>query len=483
MNRSIVECIKQYALETPDKLAIIDEKTELTYEQYWNQICKVGSYLLSLGCKKGDYIVVKNTQTVEFMVIFHAIQLMNGIAVPIEKSANEGRAISLTRETKAKEFFGDLILEDCNCHAIEEPFAYNGESADFELPSLDDVATVLFTTGTTGKSKGVVIEHKAELAVGINLMNSVKMKKGNIELLPLPMNHAFSLRRYFANVVNGSTAIIVDGVFFVQRVYNLMDKYQATSIAMGPAALGIMFQLSKDQLGNYAEQLDYLQFGTAPISEADKDRLIQLLPKVRLYNIYASTEMGGVCVLDFNSEDNRARCLGYPTSGTTFRFVDEDRKEMTETSESNPGLITYTGNMLMKEYYSDVELTNKTIVDGYIQTSDLGYQDEKGRIYMLGRADDVISTGGNKVSPLEVEDEAKKFEGVIDCICKGKEDKLLGLVPVLYIVTDAEFNVKELTEFLKHHLEEFKRPRAIIRINEVPRTYNGKVDRKTEIQI
>ncbi len=481
MKQSIIEYIKQFADETPDKLAIIDENMELTYKEYWNKIVSVASYLKKIGCKKEEYIVIKNTQTVEFMVLLHAVQLINAIVVPIEKSANEGRALSIIKETKAKFFFGDLKIEDCVCDTVEKVFNSSGENLEFEFPKSEDVSMVLFTTGTTGKSKGVVIQHKAEQAVGESLMNGVKMKDNNVELLPLPMNHAFSLRRYFANMVKGCTTVVLDGVFFVQRVYNMMDKYQATSIAMGPAALGIMFQLSKDKIGDYAEQLDYLQFGTAPISEADKDRLIRLLPNVRLYNIYASTEMGGVCVLDFNSDDNRPRCLGYPSPGTSFKFVDEDREEMTDTSESNPGHITYTGNMLMKEYYMDEELTSKTIVNGYIQTSDLGYQDEKGRIYMLGRADDVISTGGNKVSPLEVEEEAKKFEGVLDCICKAKVDKLLGAVPVLYVVAEDTLDTKKLGEHLKKQLEEFKRPRSIKKIDEVPRTYNGKVDRKAEI--
>ncbi|MFI3173382.1 MAG: class I adenylate-forming enzyme family protein [Eubacteriales bacterium] len=481
MNHTIIEYINQHAIETPNKLAIVDENIELTYKQYWHKILSVAAFLKSIGSDAGDFIVVKNTQTVQFMVAIHAVQLINAIVVPIEKSANEGRVKSLVQETGAKKLLGDLVVEECDCYTVEEAYLFDGSLDEYTFPSSNEISMVLFTTGTTGKSKGVVISHRAERAVGENLMISVAMQENNVELLPMPMNHAYSLRRYFANMVNGCTAIILDGVFFVQRVFAMMDKYQATSIAMAPAALNIIFQLSKDKLGEYAEQLDYLQFGTAPISEADKNRLIELLPNVRLYNVYASTEMGCVCVLNFNSEDNKPSCLGYASRGTSFKMVDENGNELSETTVDAPGLITYTGDMLMEGYYKEPELTSKTIVNGYIQTSDLGYQDAEGRVYMLGRADDVISTGGNKVSPLEVEDIAKQYPGIIDCICKGKTDKRLGAVPLLYIVADEEIDTKKLSEHMANQLEDFKRPRSIKKIDEVPRTYNGKVDRKTEI--
>ncbi len=481
MNDSIIKCIKKYAVETPNKLAIVDLETEYTYREYWSKITQVASFLKSIGCKKDEHIIIKNTQNIQFMVLLHAIQLINGIVVPIEKSANTGRITSLLNETNSTKFFGEEDLPDYECYKIEDAFSYNGSEFEFEFPTSEQTSMVLFTTGTTGKSKGVMIQHKAEYAVGINLKDSVEMKIDNVELLPMPINHAFSLRRYFANIVNGSTVIILDGVFFIQRVFELIEKYQVTAMALAPAALSIIFQLSQNKLGEYADQFDYLQFGTAPISETDKSRLIELLPNVRLYNIYASTEMGCVCVLNFNSADNRPCCLGYPSPGTKFRMVNDEGGELKTTSLESPGRITYTGTMLMLGYYNEIELTNKTLVNGYVQTSDLGYLDEAGRIYLLGRADDVITTGGNKVSPLEVEEIAKHYKGILDCICKGKPDKRLGAVPILYIVIENEINIKDLGDYLADKLEDFKRPRSIKIINEVPRTYNGKVDRKVEV--
>lgn len=481
MNSSILTCIQEHALSSSDKLAVIDGNVELTYAQYWDKIEKAANYLFDLGVKEKECIVVKNGQSVDYLVLVHAIQLVKGIVVPLEKSVNSGRIVEILTETKATKFFGDVQVEGYDCYSIQDAYTYESKNTSFTLPNKNDESMILFTTGTTGKSKGIVLEYIAEVAVGENILYGVEMKKDNVEIIPMPMNHSFSLRRYFANMINGSTVIIIDGVFFVKILFNMIEKYKVTALAMAPAAISIIFKLTRDKIADYKDQLDYIQFGSAPIPEVDKEHLLQILPNVRLYNIYGSTEVGCACILNFNSDDNQQSCIGYPGIHSEFRIVDELGQEVSNDSLENPGYISYTGKMKMKCYYNEPVLTEKTIINGYLQSSDLGYKDEKGRIYMLGRADDVIITGGNKVSPLEVEQLALEVPGVLDCICKGKADALIGAVPVLYVVSDESLDKKALEEHLLNNLEDFKRPRIIIEIDAVPRTYNGKVDRKAQI--
>lgn len=482
-NKTVLQSIRSFAMDTPDKIAIVDTKIELTYSDFWKKICGVAEYLKSIGTAKGEYILLKNTQNVEYIAMCHGIQLVGAICVPLEKSVNEGRILEIIGDTGATKFFGDIQLEVCECYDISEAFAHENTILEWDMPKVEEDAMVLFTTGTTGKSKGIVIQYGAEYAVAENVMYGVEMKKDNVEIIPMPMNHSFSLRRYFANMINGSTVIIIDGVFFVKILFNMIEKYRATSIAMAPAAIGIIFKLTRDRIGNYAEQLDYIQLGSAPLPEGDKEHLLQILPQIRLYNMYGSTELGVSCALNFNSEDNQSSCIGYPTKNAVFKIIDEDGNEKLDATVDNPGFLSYTGTMKMKEYLNEPELTNATLVDGYLRSSDLGYRDDKGRIFMLGRADDVIMTGGNKVSPLEVEEVAKRFQGVYDCICKGKEDALVGAVPVLYIVSEESIDMKKLEEHMMNNLEDFKRPRGIYRVESVPRTYNGKIDRKTVIEV
>ncbi len=481
--RSILSSIKYQSINNPNKLAVVDTNNELTYEKYWEKISIVASNLRANGLKEKEYVVIKNAQSVEYLVVLHAIQLAGGICIPIEKSANQGRVIEILEETKSTRFFGDIEIEGYSTESISKIFNADHEIYEFDLPRKEDDAMILFTTGTTGKSKGIVIQYKAEYAVAENVKYGTKMKESNVEIIPTPLNHSFSLRRYFANMINGSTAIVIDGVTFLKIFFNMMEKYKATAIAMAPASLNIIFKLSRDKLGNYADQLDYIQLGSAPLPEGDKERLLGLLPKIRLYNLYGSTELGCSCILDFNSDDNQKNCIGYPTHNSIFKIVDESNKEIEHATYDNPGYLSYTGGMAMRCYFNEPELTAKVIdEDGYMKSNDLGYRDSEGRIYMLGRADDVIITGGNKVSPLEVEEATKKFAGIVDCICKSQQDTIVGAVPVLYIVVAHEINLNDLEEHLRHLLEDFKRPRSIEIIESVPRTYNGKIDRLAQIK-
>lgn len=481
--QTILNSIRGFATETPDKLAIVDTVTELTYEQFWEKICHAAAYMQHLGVEVGEPVVIKATQTVEYLIVCHGVQLAGGICIPLEKSVNVGRAVELMEETKARIIFGDLDVEGYECHRLDEACSYElSIENEWEMPKTQAEAMILFTTGTTGKSKGIVIQYGAEFAVAENVMYGVEMKKDNVEMIPMPMNHSFSLRRYFANMINGSTVVLIDGVFFVRVLFQMLEKYKVTALALAPAAISIIFKLTRDKIGDYAEQLDYIQLGSAPLPEGDKEHLLKILPNVRLYNLYGSTELGVSCALNFNSEDNMPSCIGYPTKNSIFKIIDEDGNEKEDATAEDPGFLSYTGTMKMKEYYGEPELTKATLIEGYLRSSDLGYRDEKGRIFMLGRADDVIITGGNKVSPLEVEEATKKFPGVHDCICKGKPDPLIGAVPILYIVVDEGFPVAKLEEHLRNLLEDFKRPRSVLLIESVPRTYNGKIDRKTEIK-
>lgn len=482
-SHTILERIRYYAMNTPHQLAVIDEGVELTYEEYWEKICGVATRLKQLGVEKNECILVKNTQSVNYLITCHGIQLCGAVCVPVEKGVNDGRVLELMQETAAKKFFGNMKLQEYDCYSIDDICENQAAlAADFVMPNLEDTAMILFTTGTTGKSKGIVIQYSAEYAVAENVVCGVEMKKGNVEIIPMPMNHSFSLRRYFANMINGSTVIILDGVFFVKRLFEMIEKYHVTALALAPAAISIIFKLTKDKIGSYENQLDYIQLGSAPLPEGDKEHLLRILPSVRLYNLYGSTELGVSCALNFNSEDNQPSCIGYPTKNSIFKIVDENGNEKLDATAESPGFLSYTGTMKMKEYFNESALTEETVIDGYLHSSDLGYRDEKGRIFMLGRADDVIITGGNKVSPLEVEEVARRCFGVHDCICKSREDALVGAVPVLYVVVDDHFTMEELEHHLRDYLENFKRPRHIQRVAAIPRTYNGKLDRKTSIE-
>ena len=155
-----------------------------------------------------------------------------------------------------------------------------------------------------------------------------------------------------------------------------------------------------------------------------------------------------------------------------------------ESSETNWGYLACFGPMNMMGYFREPELTKQTVIDGYVRSQDIGYLDEEGYLCFVGRAGDVINTGGNKVAPEEVENVAMDFGGIRECACSGVEDPLLGQVPKLYVVpevgedgTPFSLDLIALARYLANRLETFKLPREICLIRAVPRNYMGKPQR------
>lgn len=481
---SIVEHIAYKASIDPDKPALADSRHLLTYGQLWSEIYGLSRELSRIGIKSGDGVAVACSQNTDYMVCEFAIQLLKAIFIPLEKNSAKDRANEIINESGAALYIGRSPVDGTSFVDIRQisdfSFSYKDIPPfnDLSFPGREDIAEILFSTGTTGKSKGIVLTHGNDIALAENVMYGVRMKKDNIELIPMPLSHSHGLRRTYANLLNGSTAVFSDGVTLLKQVFNLMDIYKVTSMDLSPSMLSIIFKLSGDRLGQYADQIDYIQLGSAPLSEEDKNHLVRLLPSTRLYNFYGSTESGCACLLDFNTSDVRPHCIGRPAKNAKFKIVDNEKNTISSSAES-PGFLASFGSMNMKCYFNAPDLTRSVLKDGWLYTSDLGYIDDDGFVYMLGRKDDVINYGGVKIAPEEVESIVMRNQQILDCACIPVEDTLTGQAPKLFIVPKDPscYDAKEFRRFLSTALDQGKQPKYIEIIDEIPRTYNGKIQR------
>lgn len=481
---SIVENIAVNALRTPDKLCMADTNAELSYSDAWACLAGFSDVLSREGLKHGDCVIVECNQSVNFFVCEMAIQLAGGIFVPLEKNATVARMSEIADETGAGIYISNKCVSELeNLKHVDIAEAIRNKKTvdvnDVVFPQEDDVAEILFSTGTTGKSKGIVLTHRNDTALAENVKYGTEMKENNVELIPMPLSHSHGLRRTYGNMLNGSSVVFIDGVMFLKKVFNMMDKYKVTAMDISPSMLSIIFKLGKDSLGDYANQLDYVQLGSAPLPEEDKIHLAAILPRTRLYNFYGSTEAGCSCILEFNSVAGRKGCIGKPTMNAKFIVVDEKRT-IINSSPDNLGFLASSGDINMKEYFREPELTAETMNNGFIYTKDLGYIDSDGYVYMLGRKDDVINFGGIKISPEEIESIVRKNPIIKDCACIGKPDKISGQVPKLFISLEdgAEYDDKSFKAFLMKEIDANKQPSVVEVIDEVPRTFNGKILRK-----
>lgn len=479
---TVLHYIRDYADMQPDTLAVCELRKNVTYREYWDNIRRMASVLLAEGINKGDHVVIRCTQNIDFLTVFSALQYMGALPIPVEKGLMPDRIAEIAKAVDANIVISDVEVDGfvfLNQKEIAKKMP-EAEMANLPMPGSRDRSMILFTTGTTGSSKGVIVLHINDVAVAGNVIEGTHMRKGNVEIIPMPLNHAFGLRRYQSDIVNGGTVCLMDGMVFIGTLWKLIEKYQATSMALSPASLAMIFQLSNDRISQYHDQLDYIQIGSAPLMEADKQKLASLIPNTRLYNFYGSSEAGCSCILDFNSADNKPGCIGRPTVNSIVRFTDEQGNPMNaeDTSEENPGLLSWGGPIVMEGYYNAPELTAENMCGEYVKTKDLAYLDSEGRCILVGRADDIVNYGGSKISPAEVEDCARNYEKIADCAYSSKPDPITGEVPVMLVIQKNGYDENEFLDFLTERLESYKLPKEFYYVEELPKTFKGTLLRK-----
>lgn len=480
MYSSILDAIKQHS-KNIDKPAVIDENGSYTYADFYKKIKEAATALSQIDICKGDYVVVECSQDARFLELDFACNMVGAVFVPVEKKAMESRVAEIFTETKAT-----CIIGQTDYSSIGKWYALDTvitdqmsvkEDVDDCMPDENQVAEILYSTGTTGKPKGIVLSHRANVAVAENIKYGTEMNESTVEIVPLPLSHSHGLRTCYANFINGSCVAIVDGITNLGGFFKMVENYKVNALDISPTLGKLLVKIAKKALQQYSNQFEYIELGTAVLDDELKSDLKTLFPHTRLYNFYGSTEAGRSCVYDFNKEDY-SKCIGYPSKHAKFLITDED-KNVIESSIDNIGLVAVSGNMMMEGYFNSPELTEQTVINGVIYTSDLGYIDECGRVYVFGRADDVINYKGIKISPEEIETVANTYMGVVDCACVPLSDAVCGQVPELFIQVDKpDFDKKGYIAYLKDNLEASRVPAKIEIIDKIPRTSNGKLQRK-----
>lgn len=374
----------------------------------------------------------------------------NALAVPHKPAiiAQDGTVIT----------YADVYQRMCDCDCLPIPLLGESWESDFHLR----------TTGTTGKSKTVVISQQAVIANSQNLIHAHGYSSNTVFVVAGALDHLGGWSKIFPTLMTGGTLILLDGMKDVNAFFRAMD-YDSTHLAtfLVPASIRMLLQFSADRLASYSHKIEFLETGAAPISHTDMLRLCQLLPRTRLYNTYASTETGIVCSYNFNDGRTKPGCCG-PALLNSQVFITES------------GTIACKGRTLMSGYLDEPELTATVLKDGCIHTADSGYIDEDGMLHVLGRNDDVINIGGYKVDPVEVENRALAFPGIQDCICIADQYPVLGDTLKLLVRTGGDtIDKKEIARFMAQTLEPYKVPTRYEYVETINRTSNGKLDRKS----
>lgn len=420
----------------PQKTAVVCGEEVCTYEALYERVL-VRTEALKALYQTGQIVALRAYPTVAYLVEYFALHMAGCVAAPLERDMPEATFQEIA-----------LWLE-----ANTTP---------------EGTADILYTTGTTGRSKGVMISHRAIIADAENLIDGQGFTHELAFVVNGPLNHIGSLSKIYPVVVLGATLIIVDGLKDMNKFFAAFDyPVKKTATFLVPASIRMLIQFSGKQLARYADKIDFIETGAAAISQADMEALCQLLPKTRLYNTYASTETGIIATYNYNGGKCVAGCLG--------RTMKHSKLIITKG-----GLIACQGDTLMSGYVGDPERTASILRGDTVYTSDIGMIDENGLLHLKGREDDVINVGGFKVAPTEVEDAAMSYPRLKDCICIAIEHPITGrALKLLVVMSDGEqLNKRELALHLKGRLEAYKVPMLYEQVEKVARTFNGKLDRK-----
>ena len=427
---SLEDYLYQNAQRYPSKVAVVCGDRSLTYAQLWQEVER-----RSHDFRPHEVVCFRSSQDIDFLVTYMAVHLAGGVAAPLEHG------------------MPDALFEEV-CGRLRE--------------ASDGIADVLYTTGTTGLSKGVMVSHRALIADAENLIAGQGFSHDLVFVINGPLNHIGSLSKIWPCIILGATIVILEGMKDLNAFFRVLD-YPAKKMAtfFVPATIRMILQFAPDRLASYADKLDFIESGAAPLPQADMLRLCELLPKTRLYNTYASTETGIIATYNYNDGRCMANCLGRPMPHSRVLITPE-------------GLIACQGDTLMSGYVGDPELTATILRDDTVFTSDIGTLDEEGMLHLSGRASDVINVGGFKVSPIEVEEVAMSNPMVSDCICISAAHLVTGRALKLLVVTPPgqTLDKRSLARYLADRLEPYKVPMLYEQVDTIARTYDGKLDRK-----
>ena len=472
--------IHSWSVINPNKIALIEKKKIFTYKELFENIWASKILLeLEYGISKGDTVVLAANKNVAFVFIYFALHLIGAKVLPIDEQITQDRLKFILDNINPKLIIG-LENKINNIKVIGfDCFADLKKSSiplDINFPSLEDNADILFTTGTTGEPKGIVLSH-ANIAQSANNINSfIGNNHNDTELLAMPISHSFGLARLKCVLSAGGTLILLGSIVNMKRMFSVFDEYKVTGFAMVPASWFYIKKMSGNKLAEYSNQLNYIELGSAYMSAEDKMELTELFPNTRLCMHYGLTEASRSTFMEFNTSKDYLDTIGKSSPNVIINIFDEKGNKLAKEQE---GEICIKGDHVSRKYLN-VDM-NDLFYGEYFRTGDIGLISKKDYIVFKGRLKEIINVGGKKLSPIEVEEKIKELDPELEAVCIGIPDVqgILGEVVKAFIVKGSSVcDLEEIDYFLKNELEKFKVPVEYEWINEVPNTSSGKIQRQ-----
>ncbi|KAA0064627.1 large proline-rich protein bag6-B isoform X1 [Cucumis melo var. makuwa] len=479
------------------KIALIDAATghHITYSDLWNAVHSVASSLSDMGIRKGHVILLLSPNSIHFPIICLAVMSIGAIITTtnplntpqeIAKQIADSRPILAftTQELIPKISTSKLPIviidgqipksQDKIVTTLSEMMKKKASGSQIkERVEQNDTATLLYSSGTTGASKGVVSSHKNLIAMVQVVVTRFKLSEGEGTFIcTVPMFHIYGLVAFATGLLSSGSTIVVLSKFEIHEMLSAIEKYKATYLPLVPPILVALVNAAEQIKGKYdLGSLHTALSGGAPLGKEVIEGFVEKFPHVAILQGYGLTESTGIgASTDSLEESRRYGTAGLLSPSTEGMIVDPETGEALPVNRT--GELWLRGPTVMKGYFGNVEATNSTLdSEGWLRTGDLCYIDEDGFIFVVDRLKELIKYKGYQVPPAELEALLLTHPNISDAAVIPYPDKDVGQFPMAYVVRKAgsDLSHDDIMQFVAKQVAPYKRIRRVAFVDSIPK--------------
>ncbi len=480
------------------KVALLVDDEKITYGDILEKVDKLAGYLAQKGIQEGDKIALFLRNSPEFIYTIFAASKLGAILVPVNTFLKEDELSYILEDSGSSLLVAsaiyDKVVNSSKASSLCQFILWEGEElakgeqhlhfeealksdtpAEHTQRTLEDTAVIIYTSGTTGKPKGAMLSHKNIFSNAMSGAMTIKVKPKDRGIIFLPMFHSFTFTiGVMLPMYVGMSIVIIKSL---KPFSNIFKQTLTKRVTLFFGIPDVYNALAKAKLPWYFMWFNNIRAfisGAAALQPKTLDAMAKKFKRATLLEGYGLSEASpAVCMNTFKKQ--KAGSVGTALHSYEMKVVDDD---MNELPRGGIGDIIVKGDNIMQGYLGRPEATDETIINGWLLTGDMGYMDDEDFLFIVDRKKDLIISKGINIYPREIEEVIDVFDGVRASAVIGIIDENSGEVPIAYVELDE--NVESVDEhglkkYLREHLANYKVPKHIHFIDELPKNATGKV--------
>jgi len=482
------------ARRIPDHIAIQFEGQSVSFSEMNHKVDCLAHGLTRLGLKAGDVCVLMMPSSMNWTLVYYALAKMGAVIVPVNFLYRKGELEHIFADSGARAFIGrvdylkeavpvmdslpqvDLrIVEGENLPAGMIPLAgLFAEAGDFETSPThdDDPFVIVYTSGTTGRSKGAILTHKSLMSDAQAVARVRYTEPHDIVLGVLPLFHIYGQTHSLNISIYSGLTIRMWETFDAEKVIMAIEEETSTILYAVPTMVNRLVDLAVTHTPKRSS-LRFCISGGASLPVEVLHRFEKAF-KAIIYESYGLTEFSPTCVENPFGRPTRPGSIGLPIPGFCVRIVDEKDQDV---APGAVGEMIISGDAVMKGYLNQPEATAETLRGGWLHTGDLVRMDEDGYIFIMGRKKEMIIRGGYNIYPREIEEILYTHKDVLEAAVMGVPHADLGeeVAAAVVLYPGAKTSPEDLKQYVKDRVAPYKYPRIVKLMDELPKTAAGKI--------